>query len=237
MLDYFKALLSSSHFNLEEIRKIKNGKLITQQKILETLLLYIYSEMNKENTYLMNLYEDDDIEEEFHNLFRIRLLQTIMHFGNVNNNNKLEINYSKLAFLLEKFGYGKTVKSNLSKTLKMMQDFAIIETSSFGANYNSDTDIILNDSAYYYVNNLIYTYRYLETIIPDTHLDYRANLIDLKGNLRSIDREIEKFIDFIKRLEEKEPSIVAEKFGQAISERMTHGFIEDRERQKKSQRK
>lgn len=236
MLDYFKALLASSHLNIQDLNKIASGVLITQQKILETLLLYIYSEMNKENTYLLNLYDDDDVEEEFNNLFRIRLLQTICQCGQGNNDNKIAIKYSNLEFFLGKFGYANYAKKNLSKTIEMMRDFAIVETSIFGLDYDDNTEIILNDSAYYYINNLIFRYRYLQTIIPDTHLDYRADFLELKGDLSKIDKQIVKFINFIEHCEEKEPSEVAETFTPAISKKMRQGFEQDRVRQMKTVR-
>jgi len=236
MLDYFKSLLASSHFDFEDLKKIINGVLITQQKMLETLLLYIYSEMNKENTFLMNLYDDSDMTGEFNNLFRVRLLQTIRNFGTVTEKNKIGLKYSRLRYLLDQFGYGNYAKKNLNTTIATKVDFSILETSIFGLDYRDDTDIILCDSAYYYVDHLIYTYRYMQTVIPDTRMDYRVDFLELKGNLKKIDNQINEFIKFIERCEKKERTVVSKTFKPAISEKMKQGFARDRTRQMSSGR-
>jgi len=236
MLDYFKCLVSSSHLDMNDINNLIEGHSLPNHKILETLLLYVYKEMNKSNTYILNMYEADDeiFHDELNNLFRIRIVQIICKYGDINDDNRKYITFASLSFHLERLGYINYSKRKLKSTISKFVDYAIIETTCFNDDYDDDTQIILNEAAYYYIDYLIFTYRYLQTIIPDTTVDYFPNSLSLHQDLRLIDQEIEKFITFIKRCEDREESEqVAVLSPKKISYLMRIGYEQDKERQKR----
>jgi GTPase SAR1 family protein len=245
MLDFLKSLLSSSHLDQNDIKKIVSGKYITQHKILETLLLYIYRDHHKENTFLINLYDCGDRKpmNVLNNLFRIRFLQIVREYGIIYKYRKT-ITVDRIKHYLDRLGYSRAMDFYFEDLISKYSSFSVIGTSILGTNYTDDTEIFLLDSAYYYLDYLIYTYRYMQTVIPDCHLDYEVDIMKLKGDLKVLDGEIERFIKFIERCEKEEAKNVREmpilnkiNSREKISVNMRRGYEDDRERQRSKHRR
>ena len=89
MLDFLKCLLASPHLDAKQLAAITAGNRLSQQKIMETLLLYVYKEINRENTFLLNIFDSGykNFVMRGNNLFRIRALQILREFGSTNERN------------------------------------------------------------------------------------------------------------------------------------------------------
>jgi hypothetical protein len=204
MLSYFKCVLASSHFSDEEIKSIINGEEISLQKILQILLLYIYEEHNIKNTFLINFY---DIGKSYDNLttnlFKIRIIQIIREFTKKLYEYNYSITYSDLYSKLHLLGYEILLSKHLDVIIEDMIKFHILDIIKSSEDKNNDV-IFLYDSASFYIDYLIHTFRYIQTIIPNTYVDYEIDEKKLKGNTKEINEEIEKFIDYIEQCEKEE---------------------------------
>lgn len=240
MLDYFKCLLASSHFTHNYMMDIISGKLMSQHKIIETLMLYVYERINPENTFILNLYNSGypELVRNGNSLFMIRILQCIKEKGKRIEGRK-GINFKKLEDHMCLLGYKEMVKNRLEDIIRLFEDYSLIDTSIFGYDHKKkNAEIYLCDAAYYHINYLIFSYRYLQTIIPDAWLDYEIDLTNFDLGLQIIDKEIEKFISFIYRCEKEEDKFVQDRqllelLNQdgKISDRIRNQYLVEKSRQ------
>ena len=140
---------------------------------------------------------------------------------------------------LAHIGYHRLVEEELNALIKKFVDFSIVETSIPGDNYEAENaEIMILDPAYYYLDYMIYTYRYIQTILPDTWLDYHVDGFLHMRQPKEIDEEINKFILFIERSELAEEKYVQDRDilrqlneNGKISSRMWKGYEADRQQQ------
>jgi hypothetical protein len=217
MLDYFKAILSSPHITDEEIINfIRKDSKLHLHKIIQTLLYYIYPEHNREVSYVINLYgapPQSPYSSSFA-LLRIIILRIIKACGYMNESKNLTIKYKELKDTLRKLMYLFDNEKYLRDQLLLLHQYSIISINSTNlSSYPDSTEISILYSSYYYLNSLIYKYRYVQSIIPDTYLDYSINRNSLKTDIGEgvIDRNIENFIYFIEKCEEHDKSRTLDK--------------------------
>lgn len=242
MLDYLRTILSSPHLSDDDILELLQRPSIKEHRILECLMLYVYTKINPWNTYLLNLFNANHPERgaAFNALFKVRLLQCIKAGATQIQGFKIT-DYKTLQSNLESLGYSDGLQEVLDNQIREMDTYGLIEVWIFDYKYKEkNTNIMLRDAGYLYLDHLLERYRYIQTVIPDCWLDYEASAHDLALDLPYIDTEIEKFIKFISRCEEIEGSKMppeGEKLlnsvqdQRTLSVRLKNAFADERARQ------
>ncbi|MBM3301717.1 MAG: hypothetical protein FJY85_17425, partial [Deltaproteobacteria bacterium] len=212
MLDYYRALLASPNLDRTQLAGLAAGERLSEHRVIEDLMLYVYEKLNPANSFVMNLYNlgDPSVGVAGNALLRIRILQTIATRATYRDGT-LGLRRSDLRGDLEAIGYRECAEKNLSRELKQMADYGLIQVMQFPEDPQTDDPIIvLQDAGHLYKDFLIYRYSYLQTVIPDCWLDYRASEPALDGDLHAIDDEIRNFIRFIGRCEKSEKRDLSE---------------------------
>ena len=208
MLDYFRTALASPHLSERDLNQLISGQHLSEHKLLESLMLYVYAKINPWNTYLLNIYNagHPDAGLEFNALFRLRVLQCIRAEGKESKGLRV-VDFASLRCALASLGWQNEQKDILEEELQTLQRYGLVEIMQFDHEYEKhNASLMLRDAGYLYINHLFSRYRYIETVIPDCWLDYEASDYYLTHELRYVDVEMGNFIGFIARCEQEELS-------------------------------
>ena len=211
LLELVRTLLESPFIDpIKVVQQYKsNNVLISWHIILNSLMLYIYQSHNEDNSFVINLFDNQNsrIEQHYANtLVRIRLLEYLRK-----KTPKLHspISVQDLLVVMGRAGYQR---SEVESALKAFAKVRLILTEKPRNIYNDEVSIIYaRRPIHYYLSYLMTRYRYLQNVVPITTMDFKIHIPatfdtqELLGkNLSKMTKIIYQFIDFVKRCQEEE---------------------------------
>jgi len=215
LLDIVRCSISSPYLDPKFVLQLaRDHKPIPWHLILNSMQLYVYRNFYDENSFILNVYDNDerpiDKITTANNLVRVRLLQ-VLRYLYTGIDKPVEV--GKVYALMAELGY------NERSVFQALQSFArqrLIVTALYRNAFSEDVDtIIVERTIIFYLSNLIYTYRYLQNIVPVTPVNFEVPcdiFFDTKpligDDLRIVDEVLERFIIFIRLAEEEEKKYI-----------------------------
>jgi hypothetical protein len=214
LLDIVRCLISSSYLEPQYVLHLaKCNEAIPWHVILNCMQLYVYRNFYDENSFLLNMYDNDERDPQYlqrtNSLVRIRLLQLLRHeYPGMDK----YLSVGKLLRCMKQLGYSQAV------VVRALQAFArhrLIVTGRHRNSFSDDVDSIgVERTVVYYLDHLIYTYRYIQNILAVTPVDFSIgpdliHRIDaVSGDLlQATHGAIDKFILFIAAAEQGENAL------------------------------
>lgn len=207
LLDMVQCIISSPFIDYQFAMEYKKtGKYLPWHILLDTLQRYRYINFYGENSYVLNVYDNGRDPTTKNCLIRIRILQVIRKLIETVNQ---PIKVGPIYAYMNQLGYERP------EVIAALEAFAKQRLIVTGRKYNTFTndlsEVIPLRSIIYYLEYLIYSYRYLQNILPVTHIPFNIPLkfinqrTPLRGSdLRDMDDYIIKFIKFISECEKEE---------------------------------
>ena len=222
LLDMVQCLISSPFLHPEMIlEKCKKGKPIGWNLMLNSFQKYVYLNHYEQNSFFLNIYDNSidfrtlyEIPEiDYENvLVRSRLLSLLAykythrtdHMGS-----ELPIfPYRSLVEDMERLGYSNEC---IQRAMSAFAAHRLIRTGRLNNELDENQDnISISTAVIFYLDDLIYEYRYIENVLPVTPVDYEFNwkaipeLNPETKNFGEIDYILLRFSDFIEKCERKE---------------------------------
>jgi len=213
LLDMVRCILSSPFIDYNYAMEIKkSGKYLPWEVLLDTLQRYKYKNFYGENSFVLNVYDNEG--EPTHNncLIRIRVLQVISNFFCIQNR---PVKVGSIYAITDRLGYER---HEVKKALFALARQKLILTGRKYNLFSEDlSEIIPMRSITYYLNYLIYNYRYLQNILPITHIPFHIpmkliNQRSLQGtDLKEMDKYVLRFIKFIGECEDIEKTEIKDR--------------------------
>jgi hypothetical protein len=208
LLDIVICLLGSPFLKRDYCEDlIKNGKNIPWHVILDSIQRYIYKNFYDENSYILNIFDNEQRPATIKNtLIRLRLLQSLRYrFRGIN----VPVRVEQIVNDLTELGYEKM---DINHALKAFSRHRLVVTGNIYNLFKDGTqEILLQPAIVYYLSNLLYNYRYIQNVLPVTPLPFNLpmDLVDFEEpimgqKLKIIDISIIKFLDFLKFAENEE---------------------------------
>ena len=217
LLDAFRCVVSSPFIDpLKIAKEYKNDKRkkVHWHVILDSMQRYIYANFYSENSFFLNVFDNNEIPPTVKNtLIRIRLMQVLAYLYEGLNK---KCNVGEIYSLMLEIGYPR------EQVFKALQAFArqrlIITWKEYNYFDGEVSEILIHRRIVYYLNGLIFRYRYLQNILPVTPIPFLipleiANLVGpyLNDKKKLVSVLIYKFINFIKECEREENNNVKNK--------------------------
>lgn len=208
LLDVVRCLIQSPLISPEiEVDKAKKSEKIPWHIILDSIQRFRYINFYETDSFILNVFDNDQAPPSKSNtLIRVRLLQVVRYrFRGLNKPIPLAEIYSDM----NELGYDEdAVFSALSAFTRQRM---ILTGRLHNEIYNGLRDIQLEPTIAYYLDSLLYSYRYLQNILPVTHIpfDIPPDILDITTSiagekLRVVDQMLMKFIEFIRDCEKNE---------------------------------
>jgi hypothetical protein len=215
LLDMVKCIITSPFIDYPYIMNLKkSNKKLRWHVILDSLMRYKYSNFYEENSFILNVYDNEMINPTPHNaLIRVRILQAIR--SQMRRPNE-PIKVGDIYAIMNYIGYEKI---EVIRALSALSKQRLIVTGKhYNAFHENIPEITPTHAVPYYLKNLILNYRYIQNILPVTNIPFDIPIrfafqeSSLRsGDLKEMDTYISKFIDFIKECEEIERTGVKDK--------------------------
>jgi len=218
LLDVVRSVIRSPFIHPEYILDLqKKGNKIPWHIILDTMQRYQYKNFYDENSFILNIFDNDQsVLTTANTLIRFRLLQVLRYrFRGLNKPIPLGEIYADM----EQLGYSQ---DNVILALTAFARQRIIITGRnhniFAVDLHDFRDILIQQTPIYYLDTLIFEYRYLQNILSVTHLpftlpfDMVESIKPISGrNLRVVSEYIGKFIGYITECEKIEGQCIKNK--------------------------
>lgn len=221
LLDVVKCMIKSPFLQPEYVLDLYKGN-IPWHIVLDTMQRFQYRNFYDANSFLLNVYENDESPATLSNtLVRVRLLQVLRYrfkgldkpiqLGEIYNDMK-ELGYSRGAVIL---ALGAFARQRFIVTWQMHNAFT-----------EDLREVLPQSTIVYYLDSLIYCYRYLQNIPPVTHVpfDLPMDIVEtstpiIGEKLKVVSKIFDEFIKFIRVCEEHEESLARN----ALFEEVTRG--------------
>jgi hypothetical protein len=213
LLDISICILTSPFITVDYLKRLHNSnEKIPWHVVLDSMQRYRYRNFYDQNSFILNVYDNNQKAPTLHNsLVRIRLLQVLRHeFVGINK----PIEVGKIISDMLYLGYNR---SEVESALSALASQRLIVTGKLYNYYNNNvSDVIPQSAVVFYLDYLIYSYRYIQNILPVTRLNFSipmdvANSIEpISGKKlkKTVDPLIYKFIAFIKECENYESEYI-----------------------------
>ena len=208
LLDVVRCLIKSPFIQPGYVLKLINeDDYIPWHIILDSMQRFQYKNFYDENSFILNVFDNDQAPPTMSNtLVRVRLLQVLRHrFQGLNQ----PIQVGDVFADMHEIGYEKAL------IVSALQAFArqrLIVTWRARNTFTDEVPEILSQGTIiYYLDSLIYSYRYLQNILPVTHVPFNIplDLVNITGplfgdKLKVISERLMRFVEFIRTCEECE---------------------------------
>ncbi len=251
-LRLFKTFLVSGYTNVEEYilrsefsRDERNLNTIPIHEFIKSIGLTNRLYYNREYSIIINLFNpEDDSNDHFIKLWILRILCKKLEEGGSSNKY-----YQKDVFVKELANYGYDIDL-IHNALKFLIRFEFIETDNIISDVawedlpKNDFNISITSKGYYYINELISYFYYIDLVLQDTLIfneeDYNTikasfPLADDNGrrNLQKRLETAELFLDYLRKEEEKQSNALLEEYGSIVDFIYANGMTKEIERIKK----
>ncbi len=208
LLDVVMCLLLSPFLPWTSCRDLMaNGETVPWHYVLDSMQRYRYKNFYEGNSFIINLFDNGQRPPTSSNtLIRVRLLQVLRHqFKGVSQGIKVGYIYADM----KELGYGKEA---VTQSLIAISKSLMISTGQLHNSFDQEVrTIIPKNVIIFYIDNLIYHYRYIQNILPVTPINFNLpiDLIDsinplMGSSLSIVSKNIHKFINFLEICEKKE---------------------------------
>ena len=205
LLDLVRCLLKSPFLETEYVLDLHGkGQRVPWHVVLDTMQRFQYQHFYEENSFLLNVFDNDESPATMSNtLIRIRLLQVLRYrFKGI----RKPIQLGEIYADLEMLGYDK--QAVLSALGALARQRLIVTSRIRNAFSEEVRNVLPEPTIVYYLDSLIYNYRYLQNVLPVTHVpfDVPMDLVDIVKpiageKLKLVDRMLIRFVGFVRECE------------------------------------
>jgi hypothetical protein len=212
LLDVVRCLIGSPFIQPEYVFGLcKIGQKIPWHVVFDSMQRFQYKNFYEENSFILNIFDNDQSPATMSNtLTRVRLLQVIRY--RFKGLNKL-IPLSEIYADMEELGYDR--EAVLLALGAFARQRLIVTRRLRNAMSEYLPDILLEPTIVYYLDSLIYSYRYLQNILTVTHVpfDIPIDIVEttkpIAGEkLKVVDQMLRKFIEFLRECEKYEKGLL-----------------------------
>lgn len=215
LLDVVRCLIQSPFIEPEYVLGLyKTGEKIPWHIVLDSMQRFQYRNFYDENSFLLNVFDNNESPATMSNtLIRVRLLQVIRHaFKGLQK----PMQTAEIYTGMQELGY---VKRAVILALEAFARQRLIVTWRMRNAFREDVrDILPQSIIVYYLDSLIYNYRYLQNVLPVTHMNFYVpmDIVEIVKpivgeKLKLTDKILMKFIDFVRECEESEMVLLKDK--------------------------
>ncbi len=213
LLDVVRCLIKSPFLEPKFVLNLYNqNNLIPWHIILDSIQRFQYKNFYDENSFILNIFNNNENSVTLLNtIIRVRLLQLLRHLG-VN-----ELRTDKIYTYMQQLGY------NINAVTLALKAFARQRLILTWQQYNSFSpntvpEILPQKTIIYYLDSLMYSYRYLQNILPVTYINFdipmdivEVGAVFMGEKLAELSNLLMKFVEFIRICEEEEEKLVKDK--------------------------
>lgn len=218
LMDVVRCLIASPYLEPRYVLSlVKQNEWIPWHIVLNSMQLYVYKNFYDQNSFILNVYDNGErsLEEitTANNLIRVRLLQVLRHLY---TGLDVFVQVGEIYASMIAIGYEKT---SVIRALDAFAQQRLIVTLRYRNTFTEDVDsIIIERTVAYYLDHLIYTYRYLQNILPVTPVNFKVPW-HIFGNaeplvsekLAIVSESLKKFVEFIRIAEKKESPCIKDR--------------------------
>jgi len=208
LLGVVRCVIKSPFLQPEYVIKLQErSQRIPWHILLDTMQRFQYKNFYDENSFVLNVFDNDLAPATMSNaLIRFRLLQVIRHrFKGLYTPIQLGEIYTDM----QELGYGKPA---VIAALGALARQRLVVTSRMRNLFVADVrDILPQPTIAYYLNSLVFSYRYLQNVLPVTHVpfDVPMDIVEVAApvmgeKLKVVSRMLMRFVGFLKECEEAE---------------------------------
>jgi len=231
LLDAFRCVISSPFIDPKTVAKEYKTKKtkVPWHVILDSLQRYHYVNFYTENSFFLNVFDNDETLPTTKNtLIRVRLMQVLSHLFQGRN---IKCSVGKIYAYMKQIGYPR------EQVIRALKAFAkqrlIITWKKYNSFDEEDvTEILISFAIAYYLRELIFRYRYLQNILPVTHIPFGIPIefVSLIGPIlndkkKAISKLIKDFINYIKDCEDEEAKDVKDVMDKHIFKEITKNVV------------
>ena len=208
LLDVVRCLIGSPFIEPKYVRDLyKKKEKIPWHIVLDSMQRFQYKNFYDENSFILNMFDNDQIPATMSNaLIRCRLLQILRYrFKGLNTLVPLGEIYSDM----KELGYNREAVQFALRAFARQR--LIMTRRQYNAFEVDVRDMLLEPTIVYYLDSLIFSYRYLQNILPVTHIPFYIppDIIEatepIAGEkLKLVSELIMKFVSFIRECEKNE---------------------------------
>lgn len=209
-LKMFNNFILSGNTNIKEIfdkHKPYSPYQISYHQFIKSILLGEYRYYCQDRSNIFNLFDFDTSISDSH-FMSLRILNFFSE--NINNKSSIGRGYLSINELLTVVEQVSIQRSVLYDTLKRLSGFNLIEYDNLSrTDLEGASFVKITPSGLYYLNELIYEFFYLDSVIVDTPISETIIIDDLNNYIESIslDDRIYRtsiFIDYLVSSEDRE---------------------------------